>query len=137
TSTSREASGQVDYGEGRDMAQTVDLGAQVRIPLMDGRITLQTAVGAQHTRTRTQNLRGSTYDLPVGRIDFNASPAANRSVFQSFDDRATLGTYLHQTVGFNDRLFLSGALRRDIGSALGQEVAPVYPKFSLSWLASD
>lgn len=137
TTNSRDASGAMDYSEGRRMVQTVDLGGTLRIPVYDGRVVFRTAVGAQHTRTKRQDISGSAYDLAVGRIDFNAAPAANRSVSQSSDDRATFGMYLDQSIGFNERLFVSAALRRDIGSALGREVAPLYPKWSISWLASE
>src|SRR5690606_12073573 len=97
----------------------------------------RTAFGAQHTRFKTRNMTGTSYDLAVGREDFNSTPAANRSVLQSSDDRATFGTYLEQSVSLNDRLFVGAALRRDIGSALGREVAPLYPKWHASWLASE
>jgi TonB-dependent SusC/RagA subfamily outer membrane receptor len=135
--TSQDATGRVDRTEGRDMAQTVDLGGQLNVPIMDGAVTLHTAAGAQHTRVKTFDFRGTAHNLPVGRIDFNAAPAANRNVFQSSAERATFGVYVHQTVGMHDRLFLSGAVRRDIGSALGAEVAPLYPKFAVSWVASQ
>jgi TonB-dependent SusC/RagA subfamily outer membrane receptor len=135
--TSRDALGQVAYSEGRDLLQSVDLGGSLQIPILDRRVVFRTAFGAQHTRFKTRNMTGTSYDLAVGRVDFNSTPAANRSVLQSSDDRATFGTYLEQSVSLNDRLFVGAALRRDIGSALGREVAPLYPKWHASWLASE
>ncbi len=137
STTSRQALGQVAYGEGRQMFQTVDLGGSLQFPVLDGRVVLRTSFGAQHTRTKRQDFDGDSWDLAVGRVDFNATPVANRTVRQSSDDRATFGTYLDQSIALNDRLFVSAAVRRDISSALGEEVAPLYPKWSASWLVSE
>lgn len=137
TTTSRDASGMMAYGEGKQLVQTVDLGGTLRLPVWNGRVVFRTSAGAQHTRTKRQEMSGSAFDLAVGRIDFSAAPSTNKSVGQWSDDRATFGMYLDQSVGFNERLFLGMALRRDIGSALGEKVAPLYPKWSLSWLASE
>ena len=137
TTTSRDALGQVAYKEGRQLLQTVDLGGSFQFPILDGRVLLRTSFGAQHTRNKTWSITGTSYDLAVGRVDFNSTPAANRDVLQSSDDRATFGTYVEQSIGLNDRLFLGAALRRDIGSALGERVAPFYPKWHVSWLATE
>ena len=135
--TSREASGQVNHGESRQMVQTVNLGGVFTVPVPGRTTVLRTAVGAQHTRSWDHDFGGSGYDLPVGRVDVTAAPSANRTATQSSDDRATFGMYVQQTVGFRERLFVNAALRRDLGSSLGREVAPLYPKWDASWLASE
>jgi TonB-linked SusC/RagA family outer membrane protein len=137
STTSRDALGGIAYGEGRDLVQTVNLGGTVTIPFLGGRTVFRTAFGAQHNRIKTRDFRGTTYDLPVGRLDFNSSPVDNRNVTQTSDDRATFGMYVAPSLAFNDRIFVSAAIRRDVGSSLGTEVHPSYPKWSLSWLASE
>ena len=134
--TSREASGIVDYGENRDMVQTVDLRGNFNVPLRRG-VDFRTDFGAQHTRARTHDFEGNASNIPVGRLDFNSAPSDDRNVFESSDDRATLGMYVAPSVSLNDRLFVSAALRRDISSQLGSDVAPVYPKWNISWIASE
>src|SRR5688500_8821709 len=48
---------------------------------------------------------------------------------------ATLGLYLQEQVGWNDRVFLTAAIRADDNSAFGQNFDRVYyPKFSVSWI---
>jgi outer membrane receptor protein involved in Fe transport len=50
----------------------------------------------------------------------------------------TLGYYAQQEFGWNDRLFVTGAVRVDNNSAFGKEVKWVtYPKASVSWVASE
>jgi TonB-linked SusC/RagA family outer membrane protein len=136
STTSRQASGTVDYGETRTMVQTVDLRGNFNAPLRHG-LRFRTDFGAQHTRERKHDFEGSASNIPVGRTDFNSAPADDRSVFESSDDKATLGMYVAPSISLNDRLFVSAALRRDISSTLGSDVAPVYPKWDISWIASE
>lgn len=136
STSSQDASGKVAYGESRDLVQTVNLGGTFNVPLRGG-ITLRTAVGAQHTRTRKHDFEGTGRELPVGRTDLNSVEPDTKNVFVSSDDQAMFGMYLDQSVALNDRLFLGAAVRRDVSSTLGSDVAPVYPKWSLSWLASE
>jgi TonB-linked SusC/RagA family outer membrane protein len=50
----------------------------------------------------------------------------------------TLGVFVQETVGWRDRLFLTGAVRVDNNSAFGSEVDFVtYPKASLSWVLTE
>lgn len=137
TPTSSDALGRVAYQERREVLQSVDLGGSFHFPVMDGRVLLRTSFGAQHTRYKTWSMTGTAYDIPPGRVDFISAPVENRDVSQWGDERATFGTYVEQSIGLNDRLFLGAALRRDIGSALGERVAPFYPKWHVSWLATE
>jgi outer membrane receptor protein involved in Fe transport len=53
-------------------------------------------------------------------------------------DNNTLGVYVQEVIGLNDRLFLTGAVRVDNNSAFGSELDFVtYPKASLSWVLSE
>ena len=62
---------------------------------------------------------------------------------QSAQDRQpvavkTLGLYVQEQAGFNDRLFVTAAVRTDQNSAFGTNFqSVVYPKASLSWVVSD
>ncbi|MBA2671812.1 MAG: TonB-dependent receptor, partial [Gemmatimonadetes bacterium] len=70
----------------------------------------------------------------------NTVEAAALRTFQTQDqwNNKTLGFYAQQVFGFNDRLFLTGAVRIDNNSAFGADVDFVtYPKASLSWVLSE
>jgi outer membrane receptor protein involved in Fe transport len=50
----------------------------------------------------------------------------------------TLGFYLEQQFGWRDQLFVTGAVRRDENSSFGADFgAAVYPKATVSWVATD
>ena len=50
----------------------------------------------------------------------------------------TLGLFVEEALAFNDRLFLTAAVRSDQNSAFGTNFQRVfYPKASLSWIISD
>jgi hypothetical protein len=50
----------------------------------------------------------------------------------------TIGAYAEQKFGWNDRLYLTGALRVDNNSAFGEDFKWVtYPKVDASWVVSD
>jgi len=127
--------GRVAVGETQTFVQTANMGLTLNLPV--GRSTvLRTAIGTQYSQTKFHDFNGTAADLPVGRTDFNFAAGA-KTVFESSDDRATFGTYIDQSVSLRDRIFLGAAARRDLGSALGTAVAPVFPKWSLSWLLSQ
>jgi hypothetical protein len=51
------------------------------------------------------------------------------------EEDATLGLFLQEQMGWNDRLFLTAAIRADDNSAFGRNFDRVYyPKFSASWI---
>jgi hypothetical protein len=62
----------------------------------------------------------------------------NQSYDEDLTEEASLGTYIQQQFGLNDRLFLTAGVRADDHSAFGSNFDRVYyPKFSLSWVASE
>ena len=74
--------------------------------------------------------------LPVGSERFD--DAANIRTDKDYYARVTLGSYLEQTFGLNDRLFLNAALRLDGAAGFGQDYkVATYPKVGLSWLLSE
>lgn len=118
---------------GRQVVTTGDLG--VSASARRGRFTFRTSVGTQYVRSLTDVLVSEGSSLPPGGS--SVGQAANKSSSQSYDETVTLGGYLEQRVGLNDRLFLTGALRIDGASTFGQNyTATAYPKAGVSWLAS-
>jgi TonB-linked SusC/RagA family outer membrane protein len=67
-----------------------------------------------------------------------AGTTARFAVGESNSDVRTIGFLARQEVGFNDRLFLTGAVRTDRNSAFGTNFDRVYyPSLSASWVVSD
>lgn len=118
----------------RQLTTTGDLGATVTA--RPSRLSSRTSVGAQYVRTLTDGLVARGVDLPPGGSSIGE--AAQSRTVQIYTETVTLGSYLEETLGLNDRLFLTGAFRVDGASAFGRNYdATVYPKLSASWLLSE
>ena len=64
--------------------------------------------------------------------------ARSRSVSEGTNESRTFGAFVEQAIAFNDRLFLTAAVRSDQNSAFGTNFQSiVYPKASVSWIISD
>ncbi|MHB1329414.1 MAG: TonB-dependent receptor domain-containing protein, partial [Gemmatimonadales bacterium] len=115
---------------------TFDYSATARMSISD-KIASTTSVGAQYYWRRNEFLQANGSQFPAP--DLNAISAA--SVFtagESYTVNATLGSYIQQQFGFNDRLYLTGAVRVDNNSAFGDNFDLIaYPKVSLSYIAKE
>ncbi len=68
----------------------------------------------------------------------SVSATAERQGFDNFIENNTVGVYLQQQFGWQDRFFITGAVRADDNSAFGEDFdLIVYPKVSGSWVVSD
>lgn len=99
---------------------------------------LKTTIGADYTNEENDQLSAAGRTLPVG-----ASTLAAAATFVSFSATQptavkTLGYYAQEQLALRDRMFLTVAARSDQNSAFGATFQRVvYPKISLSWIASD
>ena len=96
-----------------------------------------TSVGGQYYRKRfnTSQVSGREFPAPGLRA---ASAAATRDGSQDYLINTTLGLYAQEQVGWNDRFFLTGAVRVDNNSAFGKDFKwATYPKISASWVISE
>lgn len=97
-----------------------------------------TSAGAQYYRntSRFQYSEGSTF--PAVGLTALSSTTINKSTSGDAEQDATLGFFLQEQLGFNDRLFLTAAVRADDNSAFGKNFdRVVYPKYSASWVVSE
>jgi len=100
------------------------------------RVSSKTSVGVQYFHDLLNGNETSGQFLPPGGLTVGG--ASLRDAFDTTSETVTLGSYVEQVVGLNDRLFFTGALRIDKNSALGKNLGSVtYPKGALSWLVSD
>ncbi len=111
---------------------TFDLGGTAQFQLSD-RISSRTSIGAQYFRSYREIVFTTGEKLPPG-AGSNAS-ATDQFIGESFIETRTLGTYIEQQFGLNDRLFVTAGLRGDDNSAFGKDFDyTVYPKLGASYL---
>ena len=68
----------------------------------------------------------------------SVSAAGFRTGFDNLVENNTVGVYVQQQMGWQDRLFVTAAIRADDNSAFGEDFDLVYyPKVSGSWVVKD
>jgi len=141
---SQESLDRVFFGDGYRAIQTRQLNYYTLDYSASGvfdvksNIKSTTSVGAQYYRNTStfQYSEGSVFPT-VGLTALSAT-TVNRSTTADAEQDATLGFFVQEQVGFNDRLFLTAAIRADDNSAFGQNFDRVtYPKFGASWVVSE
>ncbi len=95
-----------------------------------------TSAGLQIVDTRVAGQSAQAIGITATNLTLNG--ATNPIVAQIGTRQATMGGYGEEQLSFEDRLFLTGALRIDAGSGFGGAYSTAaYPKASVSWLALD
>ena len=113
-----------------DYAVTVDLDVTESL-------NTQTSVGGQYYQKKEQSrgAEGLVFPTPVVTT---ISGAATTFGSEDFVENVTAGVYVQEQLGWNDRLFLTGAVRWDDNSAFGENFdAARYPKLSATWVVSE
>jgi TonB-linked SusC/RagA family outer membrane protein len=114
---------------------TLDLGGTATRRIND-KTESQTSFGVQYYRNIFNANYASGTTLPPGAQTVTA--AATKNASESTSESRTLGAYIEQRISYNDRLFVTGAVRSDRNSAFGADFHTVfYPKISVSWVLSD
>ncbi len=114
---------------------SVDVGATAAARLTT-QLTARTSAGVQYNRNmilvtsaEAQQLNPGSQTLAGGAIQLNS---------ESTTETVVAGGYAQEELSLENRLFLTGAIRADGGSAFGTGFkTATYPKLSLSWLLSD
>lgn len=116
---------------------TGDYSGTARVNLTSS-ISSATSVGGQFYRTElnTSSLGGTSFPGPG--VETVSATAQQVNATQTAVVNTTIGAYFQEQIGFNDRLFVTGAVRVDNNSAFGNQFKWVtYPKISASWVASE
>ena len=96
-----------------------------------------TTVGGAFNRERFTNVRC----FGVGVVEGTQSCSSTSSLFaidEAFSETRTIGLFVQQQFGINDRIFVAASLRGDDNSAFGADFGLVtYPSASLSWVVSE
>ncbi len=133
---STEMQGSINVTQNTTTAQSVNMGATFTYRATSD-LSFRTSTGGQYVKTIWDEMYTQSSNLPDGRTDIGSALGA-KFVTNFGESRATAGAYIEQGATFRERLFANIAARRDVASGMGPDgVAPIYPKFSVSWLASN
>lgn len=100
--------------------------------------TSSTSIGGQFYRTQARQSFLGGIGFPGPGIETISGTATALPSTQGDTTNTTVGGYAQEVFGFNDRLFLTAALRVDNNSAFGKDFRWIaYPKASASWVVSD
>ncbi len=96
-----------------------------------------TSFGSQVIARKDENLGATGTGLGAPDVTLIGS-AAITSGFNSFSENNSVGYYAQQQLAWNNRLYVTAALRADDHSSFGTNFDwIVYPKASLSWVISE
>jgi outer membrane receptor protein involved in Fe transport len=131
------AAGQIFQTLRNNSVITADYSGTARANLTSS-ISSATSVGGQYYRTELNSSSLGGLSFPGPGVETISATAQQTNSTQSIVVNTTIGAYFQQQFGFNDRLFLTGAVRVDNNSAFGDAFKWVtYPKVSASWVASE
>ena len=99
-------------------------------------IESRTTAGLQYYRNLFD--RNGTFGRTLAPGATTVTGAGIKEADEATTESRTLGGYLEEHLSFNDRLFVTGAVRSDRNSAFGADFETVfYPKLAVSWVISD
>jgi hypothetical protein len=99
-------------------------------------LSSRTSFGGRLVRKTAKFRQGNVSNLTIGVDNADSLIAAVSMTSDAAD--AVAGWFLEQSLGFRERIFLTGSFARDAGSAFGRNIqAPIYPRFGVSWVVSD
>jgi TonB-linked SusC/RagA family outer membrane protein len=114
---------------------SVNLGGSANFKLTD-RISSKTSVGVQYNKDNLTQSNNLGEILAPGAETFTG--AAKKTSSERTTRFVTLGSYVEQQFGLDERLFLTGAVRIDQNSSFGSDRrSATYPKIGGSWVAVE
>jgi hypothetical protein len=117
------------------MLQTIDANVTATAPL-GKHVSARTSVGGQYNRRSALSNTAAAQQLVPG--SGTVAGGATLISREATTEAVVAGTYVEEILGISERLFFTGAMRVDGGSTFGKGFrAAVYPKASVSWLASE
>jgi TonB-linked SusC/RagA family outer membrane protein len=118
-----------------DYVTTFDASATYKTNFSDN-ISSRTSIGFQYLGVLSQGTLATGLQLVAGSSSI--AGAAQTFSNEQTTEQITTGVFLEEQIGFGDKLFVTGAIRADRGSAFGPALnSVIYPKLSTSWVISD
>lgn len=116
---------------------TTDLSTTANLNLTS-KLASATSVGVQYYTNSTGFLSGRGQQFAGPGLSTITSTSVVDVPLNNRVENNTFGTYVQETLTWQDRLFLTGAVRVDNNSAFGDDIEFVtYPKASLSWVLNE
>ena len=98
-------------------------------------ISATTTLGFRQTVDRSDEVRAAASQLPPEQ---QVVGGATQFASQGIVETRTLGGFIQERIGLNDRLFITGGLNWDASSAFGaDERWQLFPRLGASWVVSD
>jgi TonB-linked SusC/RagA family outer membrane protein len=114
---------------------TLDYSGNLKYTLRS--LDFTTTGGFQAYRSELSNISASGTTFPAAPIT-TVSGTTTRNATEGYVANATVGLFIQQAVAWQNRLFLTAAVRGDDNSAFGKDYsAAYYPKISGSWVISE
>lgn len=105
---------------------------------LTSRLNSATSFGVQYYTKHFSSITAEGDFFPAPGLETISSAATKSVTSDGFLDNNTLGFYGQEQFSWQDRLFLTGAVRIDNNSSFGKDVKWVkYPKASLSWVLNE
>jgi TonB-linked SusC/RagA family outer membrane protein len=122
----------------RDIATyTLDYSGSVTLPVQEG-LNAQTSFGFQYYDRMIERVSASGADFGLPGLTVIDATGGTRGGSENFVQSVSLGLFVQQQLAWNDRFFLTGAVRADDHSAFGENFELVYyPKISSAWVISE
>lgn len=120
----------------RNTLYTVDYAGNVDLGLTSA-LRSTTSFGVQAVSSRYEALlaQGRGFGAPDVTLIGTAQITSGEN---AFSESKSLGYYIQEQIGWNSRIYLTGALRLDDHSAFGSNFELIgYPKVSLAWMFSE
>jgi TonB-linked SusC/RagA family outer membrane protein len=117
---------------------SLDVGATARAQVTS-QIGAATSAGVQFYTREEERLTniGRGFASPLSTT-VNQTPVSKAEIRYEFVQNKSAGFYVQEELNWNQRIFLTGALRFDDNSAFGSELDPeIYPKLAATWTVSD
>ncbi len=134
--TAAQRDGQVSNSFRDTKNVTFDYGLTGSLEVRDG-LTSRTSVGMQYYNRARKVRSASGEGFPAPGLS-TVGATAERTSSASFVEVSTVGSFLQQEFHWQNRVFLTAAVRADDNSAFGEDFSWVtYPKASMSWVVSE
>jgi TonB-linked SusC/RagA family outer membrane protein len=105
---------------------------------LNRKVTSSSSLGGQFYRTETNTSQLGGIGFPGPGVNTVSATATATASTQTQVVNTTIGGFGQEEFGFNNRLFLTGAVRVDNNSAFGQKFKLItYPKVSASWVVNE
>ncbi len=116
---------------------TMDFSGTATFRFNDDQLGTATSYGLQYYHSERHRFRATGEFFSVSSLS-TVSAAADRSGSESFVENTTVGLYIQEQLDWDNRLFLTLAVRGDDNSAFGTNFdAAIYPKVSGSWVVNE